>query len=135
MGIYRGWIDGLAAERGISGFIRGLIVSGGAIILGSFAAAAMAIPLNNEFPPGDIPQVALAIVSKFVLRGAFLFYPVYEVGRRKGIPLPWLWGAAAFLYGFPNTLNSALFVGVVGAWTPRAAAEEEAADTASAEEV
>lgn len=133
MGIYKGWIDGLSAERGISGFLRGLIVSGGAIILGLFAAAALAIPLDNEFPPGDIPQVALALVSKLALRAGFLFYPVYEVARRKGIPLPWLWGAAAFLYGFPNSLNSTVMVGIVGAWTPKPAGEEAIEETAPVE--
>jgi len=60
MGIYKGWIDGLSAERGISGFLRGLIVSGGAIILGLFAAAALAIPLDNEFPPPAISPKSLS---------------------------------------------------------------------------
>jgi hypothetical protein len=134
VGIYRGWIDGLASERGISGFFRGLIVSAGGILLGLFAVAFVTVPLEGIFPPGSLPNSAIALVMKTLLRAGFLFYPAFEVSRRKGLPLPWLWGAAAFLYMFPSGLNSALVVGVVGAWTPRTATEDSAEEPASTEE-
>jgi len=133
MGIYSGWIDGLSKERGVGGFFRGLIVSAGGIILGMFAAALVTVPLEGIFPAGSPVNSIMGLTMKTLLRMLFLLYPAYEVARRKGLPVPWLWGAAAFFYIYPSGLNSALVVGVVGAWAPLAGAEEEAVEETAVE--
>jgi hypothetical protein len=99
-----------------------------------FAVAFVTVPLEGIFPPGSFPNSAIALVMKTLLRAGFLFFPAYEIARRKGLPLPWVWGAAAFLYMFPSGLNSALVVGVVGAWAPRTTSEDLAVEAESTEE-